>query len=665
MAFLCRHQYMNAPVVVKALTGAELDQGVDRVFAEAMALRQMDHPAVIRIQDCGFADGSQKDRPYLVMDYFEGATLEEEAGRQALSQEACLAVARQVAEGLQAAHARGILHRDVKPANVLVRKGPSGWQAKLIDFGLALSRNMMDTGKVSSENAPGARPSPARCTTRAQPEQMGLTPGVAVGPHSDVYGFGKTCCYALFQTPEPTLRHWNSIAPRLADLLGQCLERLPAGRPADFGQVLTRLAALRPDEPAVAQLEEERRRRVEQERRLREAEARAEAESRRKEEERQLREAAARAEAERRRMEEQERRLRDATEKAEAERRRLEERQRQKPVEMEPSLEGVPVTPRRPPPPPPAPPPPLPGVVPAPASVGTIDVFCPHCRNRITVPTAWARKQTPCPICHRTFTIPAPRGQTSGAKSCLGCLVLIVIGVAIWLTSTGKWSEVSNTVQGWFGGSLGPPGTVLVSDSFSRSAIDSTELNGPGGTSIGTAKYTYIIQGASIGLTSLHVHDNALVNNSSGYAIVEIGDSSGRPANLGQDLNLSAEFRLSNTDQSRPEAGFFFRSQPIESSGGLIGASSTGYLVIMDGAGAVRVKSLYSGTVVASSDSMPNFDPTGVLPARRARTRKQLASAAESSDGDVPPEREHDDRDIADDLGVRRVGGALLRIGGA
>ena len=55
-----------------------------------------------------------------------------------------LAVARQVAEGLQAAHGKGILHRDVKPANLLVRREESGWQLKVIDFGLALRRSAVE-----------------------------------------------------------------------------------------------------------------------------------------------------------------------------------------------------------------------------------------------------------------------------------------------------------------------------------------------------------------------------------------------------------------------------------------------------------------------------------------------------------------------------------------
>src|SRR5207249_4248612 len=100
----------------------------EQLFGEAQALRQIDHPAIIRIQDCGFASAADESRPYLVMDYFEGQTLEDFAREKPLAVEDLLAVARQMAEGLQAAHARSILHRDVKPANLLVRKEPAGPQ---------------------------------------------------------------------------------------------------------------------------------------------------------------------------------------------------------------------------------------------------------------------------------------------------------------------------------------------------------------------------------------------------------------------------------------------------------------------------------------------------------------------------------------------------------
>src|SRR5262249_59219520 len=89
-----------------------------------------EHPAIIRLRDCDFADADQK-RPYLVMDYFEGATLEEHVEKHGpLPADQLLALARPVAEALQAAHGKGILHRDVKPANLLVRPASGGWRGE-------------------------------------------------------------------------------------------------------------------------------------------------------------------------------------------------------------------------------------------------------------------------------------------------------------------------------------------------------------------------------------------------------------------------------------------------------------------------------------------------------------------------------------------------------
>ncbi len=252
VAFLCQHRFLKAPVVVKALMDGDLDRGIDEVFAEAQALRQVDHPSIVRLQDCGFA--GEDARPYLVVDYFEGTTLEEEAKKQALTAEDVRCVARQVAAGLQAAHARGILHRDVKPANVLVRRGPVGnglravppqsegpWEVKLIDFGLALRRTARETTVASTNTLIGS--SIAGTLDYAAPEQMGKLVGVSVSPASDVYGFARTCCYALFQTPQPLPRHWRSVPDQLAELLETCLEERPEQRPQDFAAVLAQLGS--------------------------------------------------------------------------------------------------------------------------------------------------------------------------------------------------------------------------------------------------------------------------------------------------------------------------------------------------------------------------------------------------------------------------------------
>ena len=240
VAFLCKHKYMSSQVVVKTLSLDDLGRDADAVFAEAHALRQLDHPAVIRISDCGYSDPSAKSRPFLVMDYFAGKTLEQHvASAGPLRAGDLLAVASQVAAGLQAAHGKNILHRDVKPANLLVNKGANGWSVKLIDFGLALRQKVVQKS-MNASTATRQRTllgvSMVGTIDYAAPEQIGRRDD-PVGPYSDVYGFAKTCCYALFQTPQPLFKHWQSIPPALAKLLEQCLDEDPKVRPANFSSV--------------------------------------------------------------------------------------------------------------------------------------------------------------------------------------------------------------------------------------------------------------------------------------------------------------------------------------------------------------------------------------------------------------------------------------------
>ena len=177
------------------------------------------------------------------MDYFEGQTLEEYVRNQGtLPVDDLLAVARETAEALQVAHAKGILHRDLKPANLLVRKDRKGWQVRLIDFGLALKQSVIkdaaSTGKVDQT---GTGSSIAGTLDYAAPEQLGKLRGVPVRPYSDVYGFARTCCFALFQTPQPRKQHWESLPGPLSDLLDKCLADQPDERPANFIQVVKHL----------------------------------------------------------------------------------------------------------------------------------------------------------------------------------------------------------------------------------------------------------------------------------------------------------------------------------------------------------------------------------------------------------------------------------------
>jgi serine/threonine protein kinase/HEAT repeat protein len=290
VAFLCRNTRSGGRVVVKTLRRDAVDRDLNEVFREAQALEELEHPAIIRVRDCDYADAG-RTRPYLVMDYFAGQTLGEHVRQNGpLPPGAAVPLLRLVAEGLQRAHEHGILHRDVKPDNLLVRasspltsgkatpltpnpcsppaeegegrkspplsasgRGPGGgvlgqggvkWDAKLIDFGLALrARAGKSTMRASLERTLEGS-SIAGTIEYAAPEQMGKLPGVAVGPYSDVYGFGKTACFALFGTSQPTFQHWQQLPPPLAELLGRCLNEQPAARPQSFAAVLSDLGRL-------------------------------------------------------------------------------------------------------------------------------------------------------------------------------------------------------------------------------------------------------------------------------------------------------------------------------------------------------------------------------------------------------------------------------------
>jgi serine/threonine protein kinase len=244
VAFLCRHKDLKADVAVKTLSGDVLGRDVDEVLAEARVLFQMDHPAIIKVLDCGYTIPAEKARPYFVMNFFESQTLEEYVQQHGpLPPEDLATVARKMAKGLKAAHGKGILHRDVKPANLMVRRDANGWQVKLIDFGLALKQSAIEAGASTGKRSQTLSGSSIVGTLDyAAPEQMGKLPGVAVGAYSDIYGFGKTCCYALFKTTHPLPKHWNSLPKPLAALLENCLEEEPKKRPQEFSQVLSQMA---------------------------------------------------------------------------------------------------------------------------------------------------------------------------------------------------------------------------------------------------------------------------------------------------------------------------------------------------------------------------------------------------------------------------------------
>lgn len=253
VVFLCKHKHMETPVVVKALLLDDLDREVDNVFSEAKVLSQLNGPAFVRMWDCGYADSANKSRPYLVMDYFDGLPLDEHVNRHGILSLADLkAIMVPIAQALQAAHEKGILHRDIKPANILVRNIDEVWHVKLIDFGLAVKQSSLE----NTIRSPGpadrtlAAGSIAGTLDYAAPEQLGKLLGVSVSARSDVYGFGKTCYFALLRTPDPDEQLKKGLPKGWKNFLANCTAQ-PENRLPDFTAVLQKLKGLKaPAEPA-------------------------------------------------------------------------------------------------------------------------------------------------------------------------------------------------------------------------------------------------------------------------------------------------------------------------------------------------------------------------------------------------------------------------------
>jgi serine/threonine-protein kinase len=172
--YLARDETLDRPVAVKVMHRemSEQEDQLQRFRQEARAVAKLSHPNVVSVIDAG-EDGGH---PYIVFEYVKGETLKQRIKREgALDTQDAIAYAIEVARGLGVAHARNMVHRDIKPQNVLIDEEG---RAKLTDFGI--SRQLEQDGVTATGRVLGT-------TDYVAPEQA---MGKPVDPRSDVYSLG-------------------------------------------------------------------------------------------------------------------------------------------------------------------------------------------------------------------------------------------------------------------------------------------------------------------------------------------------------------------------------------------------------------------------------------------------------------------------------------------
>ncbi|WP_230202829.1 WD40 repeat domain-containing serine/threonine protein kinase [Parafrankia discariae] len=234
LVLMATHREMGSPSAIKGMPGTT---------AEARLLAGLDHPHVVRVYD-SFKysvqhSGGPGDLYLIVMEYLPGGTLQ--TRRNSLSPEQSCAVGLAAAAGLEHAHERGLLHRDVKPANILFAEDGT---LKVCDFGLA---KLFEGSPVRTSNVVGTEPYMA-------PEQFtrdGLTRA------TDVYALGVVLYQLLTRRlpfdprgPKPMWRahiedeppHMTGVHDRLAQVILRALEKNPADRHAHAAEFAMDLA---------------------------------------------------------------------------------------------------------------------------------------------------------------------------------------------------------------------------------------------------------------------------------------------------------------------------------------------------------------------------------------------------------------------------------------
>lgn len=226
-----------------------------RLLREASAAARLDHPFICKVYEVGERDG----QPYIAMEYVEGRTLEDRLREGPLPVPEALQLASEIAEALECAQTHGVVHRDVKPSNVMLA---TDGHVKVMDFGIAKSLAPGDAHTADVTATLG----PSGTLPYMSPEQL---QGARVDARSDIFSVGLVLfemlagrrpfaresavatAAATLTEPTPSIAAYVPDAPTL---LGHLLERMLAKDPEEriqtFRDVRNELRSIRADDDA-------------------------------------------------------------------------------------------------------------------------------------------------------------------------------------------------------------------------------------------------------------------------------------------------------------------------------------------------------------------------------------------------------------------------------